>query len=252
MNSKKLLSVKMLAVLTMLLIQTLVYSQNQSKRIQISNNLELEKISEHSYLHISYSELPKYGRISANGLILIDNKEAFLFNSPWNDALTEELISWLKNKMGIKIVGFIPNHWHADCMGGLKYIQSQKIESYAKDLTIEIAKSKNKPVPAVGFKDSLQLNLGNKTINCYYLGAAHSLDNIAVWIPSENILFAGCMIRSAKSNDLGNTEDGDLKSYPETIVKLSKKFSHAKIVIPGHGEYGGPELIKHTQKLSRL
>jgi len=151
--------------------------------------------------------------------------------------------------MKLTIVGFIPTHWHADRMGGLEFIQHQKIETYANQMTIDIAKLKNLPVPEHGFKDSLQLQLGDKMIKCYYLGAAHSLDNIVVWIPSEQILFAGCMIKSLNSNDLGNTVDGDLIAYPKTIDKLINKFPVAKIVIPGHGQFGGLDLLTHTKEL---
>jgi metallo-beta-lactamase class B len=116
-------------------------------------------------------------------------------------------------------------------------------------MTIDIAKSKHLPVPVHGFKDSLILHLGDKPINCYYLGAAHSLDNIVVWIPTEQILFAGCMVKSLKTKDLGNIADGDLNEYPKTVDKLIDKFPTAKIVIPGHGQFGGLDLIKHTRNL---
>jgi metallo-beta-lactamase class B len=225
------------------------FSQNDYKRIKISNDIELIKISDNSFVHVSYSNLPQYGRISANGLIFINGFEAFLFDSPWTDSLTMDLVNWLRDSMKLKIVGFVPNHWHNDCMGGLGYIQNQKIQSYANQMTIDIAKTKNLPVPTFGFKDSLQLNLGDKLIKCYYLGAAHSTDNIVIWIPSEQILFAGCMIKSTNSKDLGNTADGDLKVYPKTIDNLINRFSMAKIVIPGHGQFGGYELIKHTKEL---
>jgi metallo-beta-lactamase class B len=75
------------------------------------------------------------------------------------------------------------------------------------------------------------------------------MDNIVVWVPSEQILFVGCMVKSMRSNDLGNIVDGDLKAYPVTINKLIDKFPNAKIVIPGHGQFGGFELIKHTKEL---
>jgi len=151
--------------------------------------------------------------------------------------------------MNVEIVGFIPNHWHEDCMGGLGYIHKQGIKSYANQQTIDIAKTKDLPVPVYGFKDSLELKLGEKLIDCYYLGAAHSMDNIVVWIPSEKILFTSCMVKNMLSKNLGNTADGDLISYPMTLTKVMKKFPSAKIVIPGHGEYGGLELIEHTLEL---
>jgi metallo-beta-lactamase class B len=225
------------------------FSQVDYKIIRVSSDIELIELSENAYVHVSYSDLPQFGRVSLNGLIYINGNEAFLFDTPMTDSLTKVLFLWLKDSMKLNITGFIPNHWHADCMGGLRFLQTQQIESYANQMTIDIAKSKNLPVPTQGFKDSLQLKLGDKLINCYYLGAAHSLDNIVVWIPSEKILFAGCMIKSLNSKDLGNTVDGNLISYPNTIDKLTVKFPTAKIVIPGHGQFGGLELIAHTQEL---
>jgi metallo-beta-lactamase class B len=194
--------------------------------------------------------MPQYGRIGSNGLILINSGEAALFDTPMNEQLTKDLVKWIQDSLKVKIVEFVPNHWHSDCIGGLVYIKSLGIASYANEKTIEIAKTNNLATPAHGFKDSLTLTLGNKQIICTYLGAAHSLDNIVVWIPSEKVLFAGCMVKELKSTNLGNTADGDLKEYPRTIEKVLDKYHNAKYVIPGHGDFGGIELIKHTLDLS--
>ena len=149
------------------------FSQNDYKRIKISKDIELIQLSENAYVHVSYSELPNFGRFSSNGLIFINGSEAFLFDTPATDSLTIDLVAWITESMKLKIVGFIPNHWHSDCMGGLGYLHHQKIESYASQVTIDIAKSQNLPIPEHGFKDSLQLQVGDKLIKCYYLGAAH-------------------------------------------------------------------------------
>jgi len=225
------------------------FTQTNYKQIKVSGDLELIKLSENAYIHVSYSEIPEYGRFSSNGLIFINGSEVFLFDTPMTDSLTRILVLWIKDSMNKKIVGFVPNHWHNDCMGGLGFIKSQGIETYANQMTINIARSKDLPVLAHGFKDSLDLMLGDKIIKCYYLGAAHSQDNIVVWIPSEKILFAGCMIKSMNSQDLGNIVDSDLNTYSKTIGQLINKFQTAKFVIPGHGPFGGTELIKHTREL---
>jgi metallo-beta-lactamase class B len=151
--------------------------------------------------------------------------------------------------MGLKVTAFVANHWHDDCIGGLNYVHSLNIKSYANNLTIEIARAKGKNVPQNGFTDSLKLMLGDKEIHCYYMGAAHSVDNIVVWIPSEKLLFPGCMCKSIDSQNLGNTADGDLKEYPKTIEKVIRKFGSAKIIVPGHGAPGRPELLVHTLSL---
>jgi len=240
-----------LIIILFFLIHIAGNCSDRNDTIKISKDLELIKISEKAYIHLSYAVLPDYGRVEANGLLFINNKNAFLFDTPWTDSLTKELVLYLENKMGIDIKGFIPNHWHSDCMGGLGYLQRRGIASYANQKTIDIARAQNLPVPAHGFSDSLRLFLDDKEIDCYYPGAAHSLDNIVVWIPSEKILFPGCMVKSMNSTDLGNTADGDLVAYPATIDKLINKFQSATIVIPGHGQYGGFNLILHTRELLR-
>jgi metallo-beta-lactamase class B len=236
--------------LSLCLLHLTVFCQTKQEVVKISGDLELVKITPNACIHVSYADVSGYGRVAANGLIFINNKEAFLFDTPWNDSLTKDLVTYLKKSMGIRIVGFIPNHWHSDCMGGLKYLQSIGIESYANQKTIDIARSHNLPLPAHGFKDSLRLFLEDKEIDCYFNGAAHSMDNVVVWIPSEKILFPGCMVKSMNSTDLGNTADGDKTTYPKTIYWLLKKFPMAKIVIPGHGKPGGIDLILHTKELA--
>lgn len=233
------------------LIQISGFSQGELKKIQLSNDIELIKLSDNAYVHVSYSEILSYGRVASNGLVFIQNGEAFLFDTPTSDSLTKELLQGLTDSLNVKVVGFVPNHCHGDCMGGLAYLKEKGIKSYANNRTITIARSKNLPIPDYGFTDSLQLQLAGKPINCYFPGAAHSTDNIVVWIPSEKILFPGCMVKTIGSTNLGNTADGNVKAYPATIDYLMAKFPDAKIVIPGHGQLGGFELIEHTKKLSK-
>lgn len=218
--------------------------------IKISGDLQLIRISENAFMHVSYTVLPGSGRVSANGLIFIDEREAFLFDTPWNDSLTDSLVTFLEQEMQLKVKGFVPNHWHDDCMGGLGYLKSRKIMSYAYMLTGQIAGERGLPAPDEGFCDSLVLRPGMKEIRCYFPGAAHSMDNIVVWIPSEKILFPGCICKSADAINLGNTADGDRAAYPETVKWIIRKFPEAKTVIPGHGRWGGAELLMHTMSLA--
>jgi metallo-beta-lactamase class B len=226
-----------------------LFSQTTYEKIKISKDIELIQLTENAYVHVTYSEMPGFGRFASNGLIFSSNGKAFLFDTPVNDSLTKELVTYISGSLKLEIVGFVPNHWHIDCMGGLGYIHSIGIPSYANQKTIDIAKTKNLPIPTNGFKDSLILMLGDKEIKCYYPGAAHSMDNIVVWIPSEKILFPGCIVKEVKANTLGNTVDGDLNEYPQTVKKIIEKFYDAKIVIPGHGAYGDQKIIAHTLEL---
>ena len=65
------------------------------KTIKISSDIELIKLSENAYVHVSYMDLPGYGRTPANGLIFINGNKAIVLDSPWTDSLTMTLFSWI-------------------------------------------------------------------------------------------------------------------------------------------------------------
>ncbi len=187
-----------------------IYSQNQFLHIKISSDIEIIKISDHVFVHVSLAQMGKWGIVSSNGMIYVSGKEALLFDTPVTDSLTKDLVNWITDSLKVRIVGFVPNHWHDDCMGGLNYIHKMRIPSYANEKTRTIAEIKNLPVPHYGFTDSLILHLGERIAVCKYYGPAHTADNIVTWIPSEQILFGGCMVKEMKSENLGNIEDADL------------------------------------------
>jgi metallo-beta-lactamase class B len=226
-----------------------VLAQPRQKVISISDNLQLIQVTNHVWIHVSVEPIEGFGMVSSNGVIYTENGKAYLFDTPVSDSLTEVLVKVISDSLKANVIGFVPNHWHQDCLGGLKYLQSIGVESYANQLTIEEAKKRNLPVPAHGFAESLKLNLDGKSIECWYPGAGHSQDNIVVWLSSEKVLFAGCMVKEMKSKSLGNLSDADLKSWPGTIEKVMNKYKKAEVVIPGHGLWGGPELLQHTLNL---
>lgn len=238
---------RILLLLILVFMQLTCYPQDT---LRICHDLSLIKISDNAFVHVSYAELPGYGRVSANGLIFTDGNEAFLFDTPWNDSLTCLLVTYLEDRMKLRIEGFIPNHWHDDCMGGLGYIKAHNIKSYANQLTVDITRSKGLHVPDEGFRDSLELRLGDEYIYCWFPGPAHTMDNIVVWIPSGKILFPGCICKSLDSRNLGNIADGDVNCYSETVERIIGRYKEAEIVIPGHGSSGGCELLVHTGTLS--
>ena len=225
------------------------FSQDTFQHIKVSEDIEVIQISANAYVHVSYAQLPGWGRVGSNGLIYTINGEALLFDTPMNDSLTIQLVHWITDSLKVRIVGFVPNHWHSDCMGGLNYLTSIGIPSYANEKTITIAKSKNLPIPQHSFVDSLTLHLGNQIVICKYYGPAHTVDNIVTWIPSERILFGGCMVKELKSETLGNIADADLTEWPKTIARVIAYYTSADIIIPGHGAFGGQELLKHTLDL---
>jgi metallo-beta-lactamase class B len=217
--------------------------------IRVSTDVVLHPIVAGVWIHTTFLDLPGLGRVPANGLVVISGKEAMLVDLPWTDDRTAALCDWIADSHEARVETVIPTHFHQDCMGGLAEAHRRRAVSYGLDRTVEIARQQGLPVPHIPYHDRVTVRCGSTTVIVAYLGAGHTVDNVVAWLPRQKILFAGCLVKSLDSNSLGNTQDGDLTAYPVTLRKVQAAFAEARIVIPGHGDRGGPELIKHTLRL---
>ena len=215
--------------------------------VQLAEDLTIIPISKKACIHVSTYSSETMNNMPANGLVFVDQGKAFIVDTPWTENQTSVLIHWITDSLGAEVEGVIPTHWHIDCMGGLAAVHNSDIESYAYQLTCEIAKSKGLPVPTHCFQDSLYLD-GGKLI-CRFPGGGHTPDNIVVYLPEEKILFGGCMLKAMNWNSLGFTGDADLEAWPSTLKKVLDAYPDARIVIPGHGDAGGLNLVRHTLEL---
>jgi metallo-beta-lactamase class B len=225
------------------------YAQNKDHKIAISEDLEILPLSEKTLLHISYMTNPSFGRFSCNGLIYINSQEALILDTPHSNDLTKDLITWLLHEYpGIKIKGVVVNHFHNDCMGGLDEIHASGINSYAYKSTIDLAAKDRVTVPQYSFNKKKKLKVGGNKVISQFKGPAHTKDNIVTWIPGENILFGGCMIKSLNSGK-GNLSDAVVSEWSDTVKRVKNKFKKIQYVIPGHGPHGGVDLLDYTIQL---
>lgn len=241
--------IKRLILIIYIVCSASALAQTVNEKIQVSDDIEIEKLSDNVYLHRSFLQTQNWGKIGANGLIIIKNDEALLIDTPWNNDQTKALYKWISEALHVSTQSVIVSHWHEDCMGGLSYLQTKGVKSYANRQTIELAETKGLPLPETGFTDSLNINFKGIDIKLYYPGGGHTTDNIIVWIPSENTLFGGCLVKDIKSENLGNLADANIPAWPQSIKWIRDKFTNIKTVIPGHGNIGDCKLLEHTSKL---
>ncbi len=222
--------------------------RKQQKVTYISSTLEIERISKNTFLHRSFLVTEKWGKFPCNGLVYINDKEAIVFDTPVSDSVSAELIAWIENKKNVKVKHVVINHFHDDCLGGLAAFHSKNIPSYASELTCALARedSVNNPVvPQNAFERQLTLNVGDGKVTNMYFGEGHTKDNIVSYIPSEKLLFGGCLIKAKKAGK-GNLADANTEEWSATVRKVKDFFPNAKYVIPGHGQYGDTSLLGYT------
>ncbi|MBN2737786.1 MAG: subclass B1 metallo-beta-lactamase [Spirochaetales bacterium] len=223
----------------------------QENRISLTDDLFLEEMagSDNIYIHRSKIQMPPWGDVWANGLVVIDQK-TLIIDTPWNNEQTSLLYQWIKNKTGKSPDYLVITHFHQDCQGGMPFCLEQKTRCYSLELTRDIALEKKLPVAGHYFKDSHEFDLGEITAHALFMGGGHTRDNIVVWIAEKKILFGGCLVKEAKAMGLGNIEDADTESWPKTIATMLDYFPEGTLVIPGHGQQGGKELLEHTLMLA--
>ena len=227
--------------------QKLVFKE---KIVYKSNQLVITQIAANAFVHTSYKQTNDFGYVPCNGLVVRNNNESIIFDTPTNDTSAAVLIQWVQDSLRCTIQAVIPTHFHDDCLGGLKAFHENKIPSYAYFKTVELAKENNMQVPQNSFKDSLLLKVGTEKIIVRFFGEGHTKDNVVGYFPSEHILFGGCLLKEVGAGK-GYLGDANIQEWSSTVAKIKQAYPNIKIVVPGHGKHGNNALLNYTIQLFR-
>ena len=209
---------------------------------------KITKLTDNVYQHISYKKVGSHGVVGASGLVVIDGANAHIIDTPWTVRDTKKLVSWIASK-NLTLKSAVVTHFHPDASGGLSYLNSLQIKTYATPLTNELLDSKNRAKSNHEIKGNEYELLTNK-IEVFYPGAGHSQDNVVVWLAKEKILFGGCFVKSIESKGLGYTGHASVEDWPISIQNVINKYPNVDKVVPGHGEIGDISLLRHTAQLA--
>jgi metallo-beta-lactamase class B len=210
-----------------------------------SENLRIEKITENTYLHVSYI-MYQGSKVDCNGLVYIKNQEAIIADTPNDSLASEELIHWLEKDLNVKVKAVVGTHFHSDCLGGLGAFKRNGIPSYVSTQTQKLSVAEGMNQADYTFENQKSFLKG--AIAFRYFGAGHTADNIVAYVPSEKLLFGGCLIKTLNASK-GYLGDANLASWPNTVQKIKKEYPDLKHVIPGHGAIGGRDLFDYTIEL---
>lgn len=262
--------------LSILLISVNSVSQAANEFIYLSNDLYLEEVEEDIYMVIHNFPWP------ANSLlVMLSPTDYVLIDTPYTPEATNAVIDWARRKNEDCNIIEINTGFHIDNLGGNEYLASQNIPIYGADLTLQLLEEKceetrtqllgwlsspsnkyyheryknisfTKPNHLFDIYKGLILEVGDEIIEIYYPGVSHSPDNVVVYFKNRQILFGGCMIKSVNSPDLGFTGDAEISEWFTSVEKVLEKYSESRIVIPGHGDWGGIDLIERTLQLLEI
>jgi len=267
-------------VKTFFLLLLSFFIVNYGNEILLSQDLAIKEIENGVYV-ITHS-FPWPG----NSLVVfLSGNDVILVDTPYNNEATHKVVEWIRDKNRAADIAAdiieINTGFHNDNLGGNEYLLSQNIPVYGSELTakliengkiyktmkavyelmkqtqkvnsecLEAYKNQNFKAPDRLFdiKEGLKLNAADEIIEVYFPGESHSMDNVVVYFHNRKILFGGCMVKSLKSKSPGFTDDANMKEWPKSLEKVLKRFKDARVVIPGHGNWGNTELLTHTIEL---
>jgi len=212
--------------------------------------LQIKKLSTHVYEHVSYLNTNDYGKVACNGMLVVNDGKGVIFDTPTDNKSSLELLNFISETLKSEVVGMIPTHFHKDCIGGIEIFEKNNIPTYASITTVNLLKNSGQTFtkPVHEFDNNLKLAVGDTYVYADYFGGGHTKDNIVGYFPEDSAVFGGCLIKKVGATK-GFLGDASVNEWSETVRKIKLKYPKAEIVIPGHGKWGGVELLDYTIEL---
>jgi metallo-beta-lactamase class B len=210
----------------------------------------VSQVAAHTWQVRSVSAIEGYGDVESNALVVVGTRESILVDTPVSPEQTERVLAWADGRLHRPVQNAILTHAHDDRMGGIDALHARHIETYAFGKTIAIARERKLPLPRHELAARSTFRRPGIAIDIFYPGPGHTVDNLVVWIPGDRVLHGGCFVKAAGAKDLGNVREADVSAWGPGIAALRRTYAaKAKLVVPGHGALGGPELLSHTADL---
>jgi metallo-beta-lactamase class B len=225
-----------------------LYKHNLAQDASV--NLKISHLTGDFYIYTTYN-FYKGTRIPANGMYLLTNKGAVLFDSPWDTTQFQPLLDSIKTKHKKDVVMCIATHFHEDRTGGLEYYKQHRVKTYTTIQTDELSKKRGMKRAQYLVKKDTVFRIGEHSFHTYFPGHGHTPDNIVIWFDRQKILYGGCLVKSTADRDLGNLADASIDEYATTVKNVMERCRNPKFIIPGHNDWTDATSLEHTLKMAQ-
>ena len=233
-------------ILTMTFVFSLTNIFGQTEKVK----LKISHLTGDFYVYTTYN-IYEGNQIPANGMYLLTDYGVVLFDTPWDTTQFQPLLDSIIFKHNKKVTMCIATHWHSDRTEGLEYYKQKGIKTYTTVLTDELSKKNNKKRSEFLMTKDTVFNIGQNSFETYYPGEGHTADNIIVWFSKEKILYGGCLIKGAETENLGYLGDANVREYETTLKKVQRKCPDPKFIIISHSNWDTTKSLKLSIKLAK-
>lgn len=196
-------------------------------------------------VHTTYNTY-KGGLVPSNGLIVLTKDSVVLIDTGWGIKQTKEVLRHVRRAWKRPVAACFSTHFHDDRTAGIPVLRKRGIRCMATQATHDLAVNEGNPAPDVIIPKDTVMVIDGVPFEFHYPGAGHTRDNMVVWLAAQRVLHGGCLVKSAGATDMGFIGDADLAAWPASIRDLQRRYAEARVIVPGHGAPGGPELLDHT------
>ena len=106
------------------------------------------------------------------------------------------------------------SHSLDDRVGGVDVLRAAGVATYASPSTRRLAGQEENEFPHFSRRTLIERGRSALQSVGFYPGAAHSTDNLVVYVPSANVLCSGCAVHDCIKHVCGNVADADLAEWP--------------------------------------
>lgn len=215
--------------------------------------LSVTRLADNVWRHTSWRRLANGRPFSSNGLIVGGARAGLIVDTTWGAGEMANLVRIARDATGGLPLSLACTHAHDDRMSGVSIARDNGVRSLAHFYTQQDATARGlPPVDETWRGRRTHIDLGGRGVELYYPGPAHTRDNVTAFDAESGVLFGGCQIRAGDDANLGNLADAVVSAWPTSTRRLIQRYrDRARIVVPGHGEPGGPELLDHTLALAK-
>lgn len=102
-------------------------------------DLVFRQLAPNVWQHTSYLDMPGFGAVASNGLIVRDGGRVLLVDTAWTDDQTAQILNWIKQEINLPVALAVVTHAHQDKMGGMDALHAAGIATYANALSNQLA-----------------------------------------------------------------------------------------------------------------
>jgi glyoxylase-like metal-dependent hydrolase (beta-lactamase superfamily II) len=188
--------------------------------------------------------------ISNAGFVITEDR-VVVIDALGSPDLARQLLAEIKKRTSLPVTDVIVTHFHADHIYGLQVFkaagariwahESGKHYLYSETAQARLAASRVDLAPWVDAQTQLvfadewltadrSLNLGGVTFQLMHLGPAHSLEDLVVYLPQQQVLFAGDLMFRQRVPFVGQADSRHWQQGLSSLSALTVQWA-----VPGHG-----------------